>query len=513
MNKNKIFKSLKLNLFITIFTGIMGFIINKYFSQYMGIEKLGLMRLFSQLIACLSLAELGVGVASTYLLYKPLAEKKYEDVSIITSTIDSIYKKISIFILTVGLVLNFLVPFLAETNISNKKIYLYWTLYILNTSLGYAYAKYSIVFMANQEYFYVRKIQGIAKILSSSIQIISIIYLSSFSLYILILILENIITICFYRNHYKNKYFFIEKVNKRDYKIIKNIKNLFWHQIGTVIVFNTDYILISKFVNISIVGKYSSYLMVSNLFSMIIGIITPVLKPNIGKFISENTKDKIYKKWQELYIIYFFIASILIYNFYSLVNPFIKVWLGSEYLLEKNTVILIAINLFISMTRGVTDIFKSGIGFFDDTYSPIIESVLNLSISLFLVEKMGLNGVIIGTVISNIVVILLLKPILVFKKIFNQKIFKYILILVRLLLLSGISISLIIWTFKIFQTDFENIISWEILIIKSIIIQLVVVPITFFTFMLDKYFRGFIFDIFLELDFLVKLISNDKRRI
>lgn len=60
--KNKISHNIQLNLYITLVTGILGFISNKYFSKYMGMDNLGLMRLFSQFIAYLSLAELGVGI-------------------------------------------------------------------------------------------------------------------------------------------------------------------------------------------------------------------------------------------------------------------------------------------------------------------------------------------------------------------------------------------------------------------------------------------------------------------
>ncbi|MCQ9628390.1 hypothetical protein HS141_15840 [Cetobacterium somerae] len=97
----KISKNLQMNLFITLFIGILNFVINKYFAKYMGINTLGLMKLFTQMVAYLSLVDLGISNASSYALYKPLVEKDKVKINLIVSTIDSFYKKIAIIILIV----------------------------------------------------------------------------------------------------------------------------------------------------------------------------------------------------------------------------------------------------------------------------------------------------------------------------------------------------------------------------------------------------------------------------
>ncbi|MGL6115567.1 MAG: lipopolysaccharide biosynthesis protein, partial [Cetobacterium sp.] len=417
---NKISKSLQLNLFLTLTIGILNFIVNKYFANYMGLNTLGLMKLFTQLIAYLSLVDLGISNASTYALYKPLVEKNNHKINVVISTIDSFYKKISIIIFIIGMGIILFIPYLIDIKLYGKEIYIYWILYVINTSLGYMFAKYSILFTANQEYHFVRKIQGTGKIIFQLLQIIFLIKIQSFALYIVIMMFENLYNYYFYRKHYRNNYKFIKKVKEKDNTIIEDMKNLFWHKIGTLIIHNTDYIVLTKYVSLGVVGIYSSYLIIYQMLLTIINIITPVLTPKIGIFVTENSKEKIYKYWKELNTVYYFIATIFILCAYKLILPFIKLWLGDEFILSSMTVSLILVNLFIHLIRGITDTFKNSCGFFNDIYVPALESILNLVFSLILVKKIGLNGVIIGTIISNITIILLLKPILVFKKCFDK---------------------------------------------------------------------------------------------
>ena len=243
-------KEIILNFIFTIMINLLGFIQNKYFVQYMGIETLGMMKLFSQLLAYLNIIEMGLGSASAFALYKPLAEKNYNQISIIVNTIENIYNKIGILLLGLGILCIPVIPFFMKISNFSNVIYFYWILYVLNTVSTYLFIKYVILFTANQEFLYVRTIQSMSIISFKILQVFCIIKFHSFFIYILLLILDNLTQWLFFRKHYKKKYSYIMKV-KEKYDGIKNdIKNLFWHKIGGLVVFNTDLILISKFTDI-----------------------------------------------------------------------------------------------------------------------------------------------------------------------------------------------------------------------------------------------------------------------
>lgn len=487
--KKKLVSDIKINTIITILVGMINFLINKYFSEYMGVELLGLMRLFSQIIACLSLTEMGLGTASTYALYKPLSEKNQDQINIVVSTIDFFYKKVAIIVLIIGLFINiFLNKFIQNSNYGYM-LNIYWSLYIINTSFTYYYGKYQILFTANQEFKKVRLIQGTGRVIFQILRIIAIIQLKSFLVFIILMIMENMYIYILYRKHYYKNYI-ISKVKNYDKNIIKDTKYLFWHKLGEIVVFNTDYIILSKFISLSIVGIYSSYLIINQMIMTIIRIVTNVLSPTIGKFVTENNEKNIFNKWKDIYIGYFYMSVFLIISMNYLINPFVKLWLGEEYILSKITVYLILINLFIQIVRNATDIFKTALGFFNDLYVPLLEGALNLIFSLILVQKIGVNGVIIGTIISNVLVILILKPLLVFQRCFNKRVEIYIIILIKYIFFTFMSYLLCnFFIKKILKINLDNINNWWEWIISSISVSIVSIIIITLVFSLDKEFR------------------------
>lgn len=489
-------KEIFINFILTILSNGALFIQNRYFIEYMGMETLGIMKLFTQFLAYINIIEMGLGSASTFSLYKPLVNKNYKEVSIIINTIENIYKKIAILILILGVLCLPIIPYFMKASSFSNKIYFYWILYVFNTALTYLFVKYIILFTANQEFLYVKLIQAISKFLFQFLQIIFIIKYQSFFIFIILLIMDNLIQWLFFKIHYKKKYYYLTKTKEKFNGIKKDIKNLFWHKIGGLIVFNTDLILISKFTSLKIVGIYASYQMIIQILRTIVNILTDVFSPKIGKFIAENDNLEIYNKFKIFNIFYCFIATVFTYCTYILINKFIILWLGNDVILNRFTIKLICINLWIILFRGILDKFKEGFGFFDDINSPILESSINLIMSIILGIKLGLNGVILGTIFSNIIVILIYKPILVFKICFNKNWKDYMKIYGNYLIIVLFSVQVLNFLQKYFIQ--ENVFSWFEWIIYAIKIfnnSLIIIAIIF---LLDKNFR--------------KLIENIKKK-
>ncbi len=478
------------NLVFTILISLIGVIQNKYFVEYLGIEILGILKLFNQLFQYLNIVEMGIGSASAYALYKPLAEKNIDDVSKIVSTIKSIYNRIAITLFGLGLVCTPLLPFFMKMANFNKSIYFYWILFLINTISTYLYIKYVILFTADQQFIKVKFIQSSSKIFYQILQIIFLMRVSSLYIYIFLLLLDNLTQYIFFKIHYKRRYSYIYTTKERYLGIKSDIKNLFWHKIGGLIVFNTDLILISKLVSIEIVGIYASYMMIFQILKTIINILYSVLTPKIGKYIAQNDKENIYKSFKEINIVFILLGMILIFPTFKLINVFIELWIGKEFTLENWTIVLMCINYYIDLVRWILEAYKSGFGFFDDIQSPIFEAVINLVFSIILGIKYGLDGIIIGTIISNMLVIMIYKPILVFKRCFDKGVREYIKIYGNYLILLIISLILLnIATKPFIRTDINTWIDW---IIHATTISAITVVILFIAFMSNKDFRNVI---------------------
>ena len=148
------------------------------------------------------------------------------------------------------------------------------------------------------------------------------------------------------------------------------------------------------------------------------------------------------------------------------------------------------INLLINIFRTIVEVFKETSGFFDDIQAPIFEAIINLFFSLILGKKYGLEGIIMGTIISNISIIIIYKPILVLKKCFDKGVKEYIKIYGNYLILLIISLVLLNITTKPFiRTDINTWIDW---IIYATTISVINGVVLFISFMLNKDFRNII---------------------
>ncbi|MEC6798269.1 hypothetical protein VXS03_14490 [Photobacterium sp. S4TG1] len=435
--KSKVVRHIIYSLIFTFLNGFLAFYINRVFGDNLGQGNLGILKLFTQLVAYLNLSELGVSAASAAILYKLFNENNYIKIKDVFKTIDFFYSRIAAGIFFLGLILLVFIPSLVSEPCNN--IYFIWCLYVVATSSSYLYAKYVIIFSSDQNYEYVQLVKNSVKISIQILQIISLKYFQSFEIFVCLLVFGNFFEYIFYYIFFKANY----KLKLSNYKasindnyLIKSTKQVFVHKIAGVLVLNTDYIVIAKFIGIKTVAIYSSYIMVYQFINLFLSNVILVIKPKIGLLVGKSSKDEVKKIWDIMYIISFFVASNIIFVFFVNINFFINLWMGNDYLLSQLTVLLITINVFIEIIRKPIDIIKDVSGYFKDIHLPIIEGLFNLITSIILAIYIGLNGVIIGTLISNILIILLMKPYVVYKDIFHFSFFDYIFRTVKYIMMS-----------------------------------------------------------------------------
>lgn len=480
------------NLIITITISILGFVVSKVFIDNMGITNLGLMKLFSQIVAYLTLLDMGLSSAAMYYFYKPLNEGDWNRISEIFTTISSFYKKISILIVILGLVLSPLVIYISGENL--KIAYIYWFIYVINSSLSYTLIKYSTLFLADQKYRTVKIIDGLGSCFEKIIQLYVIIYFKSFILFIIISTLFFCIKLYFYRRKFIENYPEVKLTFKKDLEILKTAKKVLFHKISYMIVYNTDYMIISKFISLAAVGIYSGYLTIYNLVMTIIGIFHSVLDSKLGKVISKNSNNRNLIFWEIMFRVSFLVGTVLVLIFYFSINDFIILWLGKQYIFELSTVFIISLNLFIDIVKWPVELFKYKYGYVKDIHLPILESFINLCLSIILVRKIGINGVLLGTLSSNIIIVLIFRGILVFENCFlkNKNIYlKELMINFFFTIMSCYIVNLFLKKYLRYEGLSWN--SWIIsLFTRSIFLMFVV----FFIFLLRRKFRYSLYKLF-----------------
>lgn len=486
---NSVYIQIIINILLTIISNLLLFFINKYFLQVFNIELLGLMKLFTQILAYLKILESGLVTASNFAFYRVLAQKDNVKLNILFSSIRFIYRNIFILILTLGTLMAPFLSFFIKENIPNHNIYIYWILYIIGATIPYLYSHFTILMAADQRIIIVKYVHFIISILTFFLQIFIIFKTKSFFAFIFVIIITEILKYYIFKYINSKYYSYIKIVKERDYSILQKLKKLVFHKLSDLIIQNTDLVLISRFISLNVVGIYASYLMINNIIITFLETITYILRPRIGKNISKNDNLYNYQKYQELNIFFLYIGTCLTLSSFYLINDFVKLWIGDLYLLDKIVIILMHINIIIYISKMILEIFKEGYGFFDDIYLSFLEALIKLSFSLVLIKYVGLKGVVIGTLISNILIVCTARPITIYSICFKKNIFDYLKNYLQYLLIIIVSVLINhnILTRFIISKSIIN--SWYEWFLNAVIITIIVAVNTTLIFLINYQFR------------------------
>lgn len=464
MRSKKTLRNIRVDLLITFSIVALGFISRKVFIDYMGADFTGLMLLFVQLIGMINIAEMGVGTATASLLYKPLSDNDFSSVRKIIASAAKIYKYISFIVFIIGIITGVIV-YQSVTSVSEiKGAQIFWLMYVVNTAASYLFAQYLILLTADQKYHSTRAIQGGVKIGCIITQLIVIFVYKNFYIYILCESLSLMIQYLLFNNKIKKEYSYLFEISTlpigEEFRKVKNrIKNVFFHKIGAVLVFNTDYIIISKFLTLSTVTLYSSYMMIYQALVMIVNILGNSVTASVGDYLTQKNINEKIKLWNSIIMLFFYISTCITLITTITVVDFVSLWIGDAYIVNNVTLYFMMFNLFILISRISLDILKNASGEFGDIYLPVIEGVINIIISVILVTKIGFLGVIIGTTISNVVIICLAKPMYLYKRVLKKNYTEYLKSMILPTTLTLTSILIVICCEKYWRKP-ENFIQW-----------------------------------------------------
>lgn len=438
MRTKKSAKNILFALLSNIIVIVIGLISQAYFLKTLGSEFLGLNSLFTNIISMLSIAELGIGSAIVFHLYKPLYNDDKENIKSLMNFYKKTYRAIAIIVFCIGILI---VPFLSVfVNVKTIDInyYFVFILFLSDACLSYLLSYKRSILYADQKNYIINIIHITVVIIMNVLQILFLVYTSNYYIYLEIKILfrfvENIIINCYV--NYKYSYLKDKDILPLNKNILmdikKKVKALFVHQIGAFCVNGTDNLIISKFLGLTVVGLYSNYFLIinsiSNLFSQSFSAITS----SIGNLLVSKEKNKSLEVFQQLNFINFWLSCFTMICLFVLTNDFICLWIGEDYLLSNYVLLVLCINYFLqTMKRSITVFKEAGGIFYEDRFVPFLESGTNLIISIILVRYMGLIGVFIGTLFSVCILHFYSYPKYVYSNLLNGEKKDYIFLIIK----------------------------------------------------------------------------------
>lgn len=411
---------------------VISFIARIFFIRTLGREYLGLNGLFTNILTILSLAELGVGEAITFSLYKPLAENNTKKCSMLMQLYKKVYTVIGVTILFIGLCLTPFLPLIIKDMPDIPYISLIYALFVVNTAVSYFFSYKRNLIIADQKRYIVTFYRYVAHAVFTFLEIIYLILFKNYIGYLLIMIAATLADNLMVSRKANKMYKFLNSEEKipldKESKdsIIKNTRAMMMHKVGGVVVNSTDNILLSMFVSLDSVGLYSNYFFITNAINSVTTHVFNSVTASVGNLFATSDSKNAYRIFREIYFLDYLMYSFIAVSLTCLFNPFIELWVGKDFLFGFDIVCIIVINFYIAGMRKSVLTFREASGlFYKDRWKSVFEAIINLGTSIVLAINFGTFGVFLGTFISSITVCVWVEPLVLYKYGFKEKLREY----------------------------------------------------------------------------------------
>ena len=413
--------NLKFTLLNNIAVNLLKFIVRVIFIRTLTIEYLGINGLFSNILAMLSLAELGIGPAIVYSLYKPLATKNIETIKSLMHIYKKVYIIVGCVLLFVGIVLCPWLDVFIKDKPAIDDLHLFYLVFLLNTAVSYFWSYQRNLLIADQKQYIVNIYQTAIQLAVGILQIIALLLVANYWYYIGIMLLgtiaENLLISLKAYNEYpylKDKTVPLDSIVKEE--IIRNIKAMILHKVCGIIATSSSNLVISKFVGLIAVGIYSNYCLITLTLNTVAGKFYETITASIGNAMVVDSRELNLTRFYNIELLTALQASMLSVGMYVLFNSFIELWVGKEYVFDKSIVACMVFQFYLNYMRKAVLLFKEASGlFWQDRFKPLAEAVISLVFSVLLTIKFGVIGVVLGGIISTVLTCFWVEPYVLFK--------------------------------------------------------------------------------------------------
>ncbi len=409
-SKNAV-RNIFVGFILKIYQLILPFIMRTVLIYCLGIEYLGLNSLFTSVLQVLSLAELGIGSAMVYSMYKPIAENDENTICALMNLYKIYYRIIGMIVAIIGCILLPFIPNLIKGDVpGGMNVYVLYLINLGATVLSYfLFAYKNSILAAHQRTDVGNKVLICTNTIKYAIQFVVLIFLKNYYLYLIVTLacqaLTNIVTaICADKLYpkYQAKGVLDKQVVK---KINSRIKDLFTAKLGMIIYDSADTIVISSFLGLTVLAIYQNYYYILYSVTTFITIIFNACTAGIGNSIVVETKEKNFNDLKKFTLIITWISGVCAAIMMNLYQPFMELWVGKDLILPIGAVICFVIYFFIRQINSLLNLYKDASGMWhEDRFRPLCTALFNLLLNIILVQYIGVYGVLLSTVIAILIV-------------------------------------------------------------------------------------------------------------
>lgn len=429
------------------------FFSRKIFLDYLGSEVLGLNTTAQNLLGFLNLAELGIGAAVSYSLYKPLFDGDKKTINDIVSIQGWIYRKIAWVVIAGACVLMCFFPLIfAKADVPMWYTYGSFIVLLVSALLGYFVNYRQIVLSADQKEYKVTYCTKSGMALKVAVQMAAIYLLDNGYVWWMVIEIVSAFVIAWVLNRtIKKEYPWLhptinrgKELRKQYPEIITKTKQVFFHKIGGFVLSQTSPLIIYAYASLTLVAIYGNYMLMVTGIAALMNALLNGITAGIGNLVAEGNKQNIKAVFWKIITLRMWLAAVACFGMYMLGHPFITLWVGPEYLMPQSAFIILILITFINLMR-TADAFLSAYGLFRDVWAPVVEASLNLGLSILLGYYFGLTGILSGVLISLIIIVNSWKPYFLYRNGFRESVWEYVWLYTKKLLLLLLPFAVSVW--------------------------------------------------------------------
>lgn len=435
---------------VQIVSLLVGFFSRKIFLDYLGTEILGLNTTASSILNFLNLAELGIGAAIAVTLYKPLYDGDRQSIKEIIALQGWLYRRVALFIIGASIVLMPFLPMIfGKMELPMWYAYASFLVLLFSALLGYFVNYKQSILSADQKDYKIQMSFRIVMIVKVLFQMAAVALLPH--PYVWWLVFEVVfaviaaialnITIYHDYPYLREKCEVTPELRAKYPDAITRIKQLFVHRLGTFATLQSIPIFIYAFTSLTVVALYGNYMILFNSLQALLVALFTSITASVGNMIAEDNKPLIIKVFRELFTSRFLMVMLCAFGLLYLTEPFVKIWLGEQYLLETSTLRIIVVLFFLNTMRSAVDVFINAYGIFKDIWSPIAEAVIFVIAALVLGRVYGLNGVLMAQGLELVLIVFIWKPYFLFTNGIKRNPLSYFALFFKVLFIGAVAFA------------------------------------------------------------------------
>lgn len=405
--------------------------IRRLLIQNIGNDVNGLNSLYANIIGVLTVAELGIGRAIVYSMYKPILDGNTREVAALYGLYRRLYRIVGAVILVGGLaVIPFLPRLIHDHAALHEDVALTFFLTLISVTATYLYSAKSSLIQAHKNDYLTTLIGLAAELIRYGLQIAVLLTWKSFTLFLACQIIGTLFAWALTEAVARHKYPDILKRQEtvdpeQRREITRNVKAMVLHKVGTILVNGIDNLIISGFIGVAVLGRYSNYSYVLSVMTGTISLFFTPLTSVIGHLCAEGKKEKTERAFHRLYHLNYVLGVVFFLGYAAVSDGLVQILFGNGLGVSRAIVFVMTINAFTQYMRRTALLFRNASGtFYHDRWKPIAEGLSNLVLSLVFVqvfpENLRVVGVIAATILTTMLICFVVEPYVVFKHVFGK---------------------------------------------------------------------------------------------